>query len=269
MSLFGWLFGKRRAAPQVASLSATEVLTKLKGAALPCLRLRAGDGGRSWLGGRPQMASPWPRFQGRPLSLVAQIDLAQARAAGGPNWLPSEGQLLFFYDLETGGWGMEAEEAGSSVVIYEPRRAEVAPPPDDLPEDARFDQRPLRFDLDVSMPDDPERLGLNLKDMSSTECRRLEAELEAMAPASPAHQIGGYPTPVQWDDMERTCERVAPREGRRPGAGVDEWRLLLQVDSDDDAGMMWCDVGQLYFWVREVDARAGDFSRTWTILQSH
>ena len=53
------------------------------------------------------------------------------------------------------------------------------------------------------------------------------------------------------------------------GAGVDEWRLLLQVDSDDDAGMMWCDVGQLYFWVREVDARAGDFSRTWTILQSH
>jgi uncharacterized protein YwqG len=27
------------------------------------------------------------------------------------------------------------------------------------------------------------------------------------------------------------------------------WRLLVQVASDDDAGMMWGDVGQLYYCV--------------------
>ena len=36
---------------------------------------------------------------------------------------------------------------------------------------------------------------------------------------------------------------------------VGKWRLLLQLDSDDDAGMMWGDEGTLYFWVPEADAR--------------
>jgi len=65
--------------------------------------------------------------------------------------------------------------------------------------------------------------------------------------------------------MELECQRaVSPSEG---GARASDWRLLLQLDTDEEAGMMWGDTGRLYFWVREQDARAGDFSRTWTILQ--
>ena len=38
-------------------------------------------------------------------------------------------------------------------------------------------------------------------------------------------------------------------------------------DTDDDTGWMWGDVGTLYFWIREQDARAGDFSRVWMVFQ--
>ena len=48
-----------------------------------------------------------------------------------------------------------------------------------------------------------------------------------------------------------------------------QWRLLLQIDSDDSAEMMWGDVGRVYFWIREEDLRQARFDRTWTILQCH
>ncbi len=33
--------------------------------------------------------------------------------------------------------------------------------------------------------------------------------------------------------------------------------------------MKWGDVGTLHCWIREPDARAGDFSGVWLILQCH
>ena len=44
-------------------------------------------------------------------------------------------------------------------------------------------------------------------------------------------------------------------------AGADDWRLLLQVNSDDYAGWMWGDVGRVYFWIRRQDFATGDSDR--------
>ncbi len=56
--------------------------------------------------------------------------------------------------------------------------------------------------------------------------------------------------------------------GWRPLArGVDEWLLLLQLDSDDNAGTMWGDAGMLYFWIRKADLAASRFERTWMTWQ--
>lgn len=43
--------------------------------------------------------------------------------------------------------------------------------------------------------------------------------------------------------------------------------LLLQLDSDQDANLMWGDAGLLYFWIRTEDLVAGRFDRVWMTLQ--
>ena len=52
-------------------------------------------------------------------------------------------------------------------------------------------------------------------------------------------------------------------------AGPGEWRLLLQLDSDDRAKMMWGDAGMLYFWMRQEDLAQRGFDQAWLILQCH
>jgi uncharacterized protein YwqG len=212
------------------------------------------------------MTGPWARYKGRPLCCVAQLDLADIRSAGGPDWLPPDGRLLFFYELEAATWGLYTEDLGSFAVIHQTGPRVAAVQPDDLPDEARFPAYPVGFEQAHSYPSE-ERLKVDWSRLNKASSKALEDALDALAPPSPAHQIGGYPSPVQGDDMEAECERVSPR-GRERG-GVGDWRLLLQLDTDNDAGMMWGDVGSLYFWIREHHARAGDFSKVWLILQCH
>lgn len=59
------------------------------------------------------------------------------------------------------------------------------------------------------------------------------------------HKVGGYPYFTQYD----------PRTAESP------LRLLLQIDSDDGAGIMWGDAGVAGFFIDPVDLERGDFSR--------
>ena len=69
------------------------------------------------------------------------------------------------------------------------------------------------------------------------------------------HRLLGWPDPVQNAEMELECQRATARIDRDWSA-TEEWRLLLQLASDDDVGMMWGDVGLLYFWIRDPDLAA-------------
>jgi uncharacterized protein YwqG len=98
-------------------------------------------------------------------------------------------------------------------------------------------------------------------------------------PEVPLHRLGGHPNEIQESRMALECElgsrgldtetifdgEVEPKILRASKS----WRLLFQIDSDPDIGMSWGDGGMLYIFVREADARAGNFSRTWLISQSH
>lgn len=103
---------------------------------------------------------------------------------------------------------------------------------------------------------------------------------------APRHRLGGHADCVQ-NPMELECQHVTnasalfssglycgddatgyeklPEEAL--AAGALDWRLLLQIDTDEDAGMMWGDCGTLYYWIKEDDLRAAAFDKSWLILQ--
>jgi uncharacterized protein YwqG len=41
----------------------------------------------------------------------------------------------------------------------------------------------------------------------------------------------------------------------------------MQIDTDDDGGMMWGDCGRLYFWITDDALQRRAFDECWMILQ--
>ncbi|HMJ92847.1 MAG TPA: YwqG family protein [Allosphingosinicella sp.] len=249
--------------------------------AVPALRLAGSASGGSKIGGRPHLSGEveWPVWKGRLQSFLAQINLEEVRLAGGPEWLPRDGTLFFFYDSEQETWGFSPEDRGSWAVIYDPlppptqrREREPAPAP------VEFVEQIVGMSIQTSLPS-PERLGIDTSALADEEWCHFDEAMEKLDCDHPCHQIGGWPRPVQNDDMELECQLASngvycgdasgygSDAARELAPGASEWRLLLQLDSDDDSGMMWGDLGTLYFWVRQQDARSGDFSNVWMVLQ--
>lgn len=94
----------------------------------------------------------------------------------------------------------------------------------------------------------------------------------------PLHRIGGHPEPIQGDPKLEAqlvshglyCgNHTGYQRGKELGLwdGATDWKLLLQVDSDEDAGMMWGDVGCLYFLIREQDLMRQMFDKVWLVFQ--
>jgi uncharacterized protein YwqG len=234
------------------------------------------------LGGSPRLpaSTAWPDRKGRPLSFIAELDLAALRAVGGPDWLPASGFLHLFFDTGEEPWGFDpADHDGWKILLTDGVAAGTHPHPPGLSRDQVFQPVLLAGRSALTYPT-TERLTLSPEVGRAFDFETVQAFMDADLGDGPRHQVGGFPSPIQSDGMELEAqlasngvymggpdsysdERIAALE---PGAA--DWRLLLQIDSDDAAGIMWGDTGTLYVWVREQDARMGDFSRVWMIVQS-
>lgn len=247
--------------------------------------------GQSRIGGVPDLPPgfPWPRYDGLGLSFIAQLDLAELATQLTVLPLPKQGSLAFFYDSEQRTWGFDPKDRGSALVAYFPGPASSlirTPIPHDVSDSGRFQWCLVDYHREETLPDawsphfDPEL---------SEEEQNLKFEFgDAMRDDAnaPCHRLGGYADCVQ-NPMELECQLVTnaskrfasglyrgddatgyedlPEAELAPGAL--DWRLLLQIDSDDDADMMWGDCGRIYYWIREDDLRAHDFDKCWLILQ--
>lgn len=260
-------------------------------AALPSIRLHATPTtaalpvGASRLGGVPDLASrqTWPSAGGSPLAFVAQIDLASLRGFPASRDLPEAGLLSFFYDTGQEHWGFDPKDAGHFTVLYSPRgpyrRAE---PPRDLAPGATFVACGLTFHESLTLPP-PDSTAFTELRFSPDEREKYFAMIDAIREhasfeADERSWLLGHPDQVQ-EDMQEECALVTgglycgdgppiadPRH-RLLARRAPEWRLLLQVGSEEAAGMMWGDLGNLYYWIRHEDLAADRFDRSWTILQ--
>ena len=239
---------------------------------------------RSRFGGLPDLPAsvPWPQYKGRSQAFIAQIELSSQPPVAVQLGLPKEGLLLFFYDAEQSTWGFDPKDAGSFAVMFLP---ESTPPshrtdwPADLPDYARYQVSFLSSVETVTLP--PWDSGL--VQQLHLEPERLDAYqnlLDELSGGEWASRglLGGHPDQIQ-NDMPLDCELVSARlycgdasAYEDPGLPLfrqraKDWRLLLQVPSVEDAGMMWGDSGCLYYWIREEDLAARRFDRVWMILQ--
>jgi uncharacterized protein YwqG len=232
--------------------------------------------GASRLGGQPDLPGiPWPDKAGASLAFVAQIHLADAAPYDAEHLLPADGTLSFFYDASQQTYGDNPADRAGWHVFYFPEDAPLSASivPSDLPQNARFPACALTFAPELTMPQQPplERPGLP---WTPNDEKAYESFLSALPRAATHHRLLGYPDTIQ-DDMRIQCQLVshgvtdandARAAALRAGAG--DWTLLLQVDSDDQAGMRWGSAGMLYYWIERAALRNRAFDNVWLVLQS-
>lgn len=259
--------------------------------ARPAIRLRHTDQPtRSHLGGAALLSDSdqWPRWRGRPLSLVAVIDLAELERFDTDPHLPAQGVLNFFYDCEEQPWGFEPEDRGGwQVISGGPGDLRAVSPPDRAEAFASIGLVPEQM---LSVPGWEE---LAVESAFPSHVDRSEAaevtrqkyfsmqddwndvvDLES----TPTHQVGGWPK-LQQNPIWRECDVVSrglplgtSEQWRRAEPDFDakremDWRLLLQLDTDDDAGWMWGDVGTLYYAIRQSLPMPAAVEEAWLVLQ--
>jgi uncharacterized protein YwqG len=289
MNIFKKLFGKKEfKSDNVSSSGAEEDLNGLE-ALLEARKLQAihlapipVSQSLTKVGGSPDIDSSfeWPSWNDQPMSFLAQIDLSSLPYISNLEKLPSAGMLYFFYDQEQSTWGFDPKDLGSWRVVFREAIGSITKisQPEGLPTESIFRETYLSPSIRSTYPSF-ERLGINVRSYSN-EAFDIEDNLRHKArPEGPEHQIGGYPNPIQNDTMELEAQLASnglycgnssgyqdPR-ATSLSEGSKDWLLLLQIDTDEKAGMMWGDCGMLYFWVRKLDLENRDFSKVWMVLQ--
>ncbi len=242
--------------------------------------------GTSKLGGSPDLPPgfKWPVFEDSPLSFLAQLNLLDVKQYDIEGILPTEGMLYFFYNDENQVWGFDPADRGNWLVAYSnipyQQLSRTAPPPK-LHQNGIFDTGKLSFYPEYIIPG-WESLPIQSLDLDREELDKYLVLAEQVNSWNDPnmHRLLGYPQEIQ-GEMQLECQLVShglymgdadayndPRV-RELKPGAHNWQLLFQLDSEEDLGMFWGDVGRLYFWIPQDALKARDFEQVWLILQCY
>jgi hypothetical protein len=231
--------------------------------ALALAPARPGEPVVARLGGAPRLPAdtPWPEWPGTgPLAYIGEVRCGAVDQSRLDIALPASGRLLFFYFDGSYDDGVEIviysepETAAGARVVYVPDGAAVverqAPEGVQVYAEGGYAGHPMftapGWDhplVSAAFPD--------VRDDHPVSADAFVDALDALS-AGLRHQLGGHAVPVQ-GPVEWEVAGFALGEGQEAAAyeaEAEQWTLLLQVDSDDDLGMMWGDAGMLYWLAR-------------------
>jgi uncharacterized protein YwqG len=259
---------------------------------MPSVRLRtitpdesAQQIGVSRIGGLPDLptGTQWPMVGKHALYFIAQINLVDVSPFDYENRLPKIGLLSFFY-----GRG-----ANKNCVIYiKDDQNDLSPcnPPPQLSDSISpswfskllLGKRPERvfrgcrisFNRELTPPDG---MSFALDALSndlvySEEFYDKYYKLLGEKETDPHHQLLGNPASIQGAYMEAECAGIQLGKGPLTAeqlSQMSQWKLLAQFDSDDLPGMMWGDLGRLYYYIHESDLSTGEFNRVFVTIQCY
>ena len=198
--------------------------------------------------------------------------------------------LYFFYEGGEEVWGFDPKDKdGFKAAYFQGDRGtlKATPLPDGILEYAVLSPCKLHFTAEDAYPTGIELLDdlldpAILKEftaVSPKDEKRYNKIMEAYLEDSyGGHQLLGYPSLLQ-GGIFTECQLVSnglycgdasgyrdPR-AQELQAGVSGWTLLFQMDSDDNADVMWGDCGMVYFALKKADLAAGGFDRVWAVFQ--
>ena len=238
--------------------------------------------GKSKLGGLPDLPRgfSWPQGARRkgaafPLPFVAQIALADLPKFEDRSLLPKNGCLSFFcnprcfWEQENANW-----TTNWRVLHFEEPLVRTSIP-ETMSADARWDACALSRTRERTLPD----LECAYFERFQLATRQRESYAEAQYNQNAniiLHQLLGWAAYMQPYALEHSYARAhpvlfpdepaLPRSGPARTRAMLRGRLLLQVGSNE-SGMQFGRSGRLYFFIREDDLSAKDFSRVWTYEQ--
>ncbi|MDG2528480.1 DUF1963 domain-containing protein [Caulobacter endophyticus] len=182
---------------------------------------------RSWFGGLPRMPAglDWPRQRStrKPMTFLAQVDLAEVPDAARPPGMPKTGTLWFFAALD-----YLMEEREQVAVLYRPARREPWPeraPPKDL--------GPVREDAwpyDAFPKGDP-RASIILKTpmrLVAHKCYDAAADRNTFYPDQPQELIKIF----REEDLKAALggqPRIGPSVYMSPEHGGIDWRTITKT----------------------------------------
>lgn len=255
---------------------------KISGLRKPTVQLKKSNiESKSKFGGKPLVDLNnfnWPESKGKPMAFLAQIDLSEISGQVKYDWLNDKGLVLFFYDVIEMPWGFDPKDRGMWKVIYQEHPDTLVDFPGSLDEIAKIKESFIAAKRVEVLPnyDDPSVEILELTDEEGD----LYCDLnDTDSDGEPIHRVGGFPSPVQGNHMELESQLASngiyvgdskgyeSKKAKAIEDGAKDWKLLLQLDSDDDLDLMWGDCGMLYFWVQQEKSKKNQFENCWLILQ--
>jgi len=259
--------------------------------------------GSSRLGGEPDTrpGKRWPSWQDSPMAFVAQVNLADIAAYDEEGHLPHSGLLSFFCAVDgTGAGVMQApgDPLSWMVSYFDDDLGTLIrlPPPTELPERLHFPACHASFSPEPTLPDVESReiVGLGLSEPERHAYINVQTGADVGYLSAMNHHLLGFPyclggspfivgylkahgIPNPYTTIEGRSLNLQELQDKREELqdqwrslqhnAESEWRLLLQVYSNEEAEMDWGGGGVLHFCIPKEALSGRNFDRSWVEMQ--